>query len=248
MEGRTLIGHLSRSRWPLLRLCLSHETLGEEERRRGGEGLSLLDLLRPSPLSSPSLLLFPSSLFSRLSSTVHPSEYGAEFLLPPALPLLSSVPTVLLDGVSDPSNVGSIVRSCHAFGFRQLLLRSPTARPFSQKAIAASAGSLAFVRVGLWEGEGQRLLREGREKSGVTLVGLSAREGLTVEEVRDRGRKGGKGGKGGAVFWLAVGNESRGLSEEVQSNCDTLCRIPLHEEVESLNAAVATAIAAYHLQ
>ena len=268
VEGRTLITDLAHSRWALLNLCLTPLTLSREmdllmHHLHGEPHRSLLALLPshpppfspslPSPNSGvspsspprvhPSVLRFPAPLLSRLSSTVSCSGYVAEFAVPPPAPLLASVSTVVLDGVSDPVNVGLIARSGAAFGFAQLLTRSPSAHALSQKAIAASAGSLGRVHVHRWEGEGERVLREGRRAGLSTAVGLVAKGGMGVDDVVRLGRRRG----GAAAWWLLVGSESGGLSEQLSARCDALLTLPLHPDVDSLNAATAAAIACYAL-
>ena len=191
--------------------------------------------------SLPSVLRLSEPLLSRLSSTATCSGYLAEFAVPPSPPLLPSLATLLLDGVADPVNIGLLARSAAAFGFSQLLTRAPSAHPLSQKAIAASAGSLGRVTVGSWEGEGEGLLTEARRLGVVQVVGLVAAGGLGVEEVRARLRR------GCCAVWLVVGNESRGISAELLQRCDLLLTLPLHPSVESLNAHTAAAIACYAL-
>ena len=244
VEGRTLIDHLARSRWSLLTLCLSPRTLEEERALLAAGQPSLLALLaRPSAPSSPqpTLLQLRSDLLDRLSSTRTPSQYLAEFACHrPSAALRADVDTVVLDGVADPANLGAIVRSAHAFGAQQVIVRAPSARPFTQKAIAASAGSMGWMQVARWEDGGEEVMRRGRREGSGRTVGLVAAGGASPASVR-------ASLPADCAVWLLVGNESRGLSAALLSECDALCTIPVQPEVESLNASVAAAIACWEL-
>ena len=247
VEGRTLIQHLASSPWQLSRLILSEHTFGRElERGDAGEPHLLQLLSRAADATNAQLLQLPASLTRRLSRATTPSEYMAEYALPAAAtaPALLSSDAVVVDGVSDPTNLASLVRSAHAFGFHQLVLRHGSCSPYSHKAVAGSAGSIAFVGVRQWSDEAQREVHSGRAGGQVCVVGLVASGGTPLRAVAERVRR---RRAEGACVWLVVGNESRGLSGDMLVRCDELCTIPMSSDVESLNAAVAASIACYEL-
>ena len=246
-EGRTLIQHLANSPWQLARLILTEHTLSKELERKGAGEPHLLQLLsRAANEAAGHLLLLPAPLARRLSHATTPSEYMAEFVLPAAAitrPLLSG-DTVVVDGVSDPTNLASLMRSAHAFGFHQLALRHGSCSPYRHKVVAGSAGSIAFVGVRQWSDEVEREVQRIRAGGRVCVVGLVASGGRPLRAVAERVMR---RRAEGACVWLVVGNESRGLSGDMLAGCDELCTIPTSSDVESLNAAVAASIACYEL-
>lgn len=128
-----------------------------------------------------------------------------------------------LHNLSDPGNVGTILRSAAAFGASSVVLGPQTADPYSPKAVRASMGavfSVPLARAAVADLPGSRvaLVAEG----GNPLAGHIA-EPLT----------------------LVVGSEREGLPADVLEQCDVLATIPT--EIDSLNAAMATTVALYEL-
>jgi TrmH family RNA methyltransferase len=134
-------------------------------------------------------------------------------------PPVDAVVRVYLDGVGDPGNVGTIIRTADALLGASVSCGPGTADPFSPKAVRASMGSV-FSRPPI-AGELDALAGP--------IVGLAAHGGGPPDD-----------GPAGA---LVVGSERHGLSEEAVARCDRLWTIPLRPEVESLNVAAAAAIA-----
>lgn len=135
---------------------------------------------------------------------------------------------VVLDGVQDPGNVGTVLRTADAFGCSGLILLPGCADPFGPKTVRASMG--AVFRCPVWTA-GPEELERTLEKSGIPLYGAALRQDtLDVRQVDL---------KRGA---LAIGSEGRGLSEDVLRRCHATIRIPMEPKCESLNAAVAAAI------
>jgi RNA methyltransferase, TrmH family len=137
---------------------------------------------------------------------------------------------VYLHGVGDPGNVGTIVRSAHAFGASCVALGPGCADPHSPKAVRASMGAIFSVALARARGVG--------ELPGVRIA-LSA----DAEEVL-RGEPAG-GADGSAPVTLLVGAERDGLPDDVLAVCERRVRIPIASE--SLNAAMAATVALYEL-
>jgi TrmH family RNA methyltransferase len=129
---------------------------------------------------------------------------------------------VALWGVSDPGNVGTILRSALAFGASCVALGPGSADPFGPKAVRASMGSIFEVPVVRVRAPGEL---PGR------LVGLAGGEGGPLRELEP-----------GPVT-LVIGAEREGLPPEVRKACDELAHIPIRSE--SLNAAMAATVALY---
>lgn len=142
---------------------------------------------------------------------------------------------VALDGITDPHNLGAIIRSAAAFGAHGVII--PERRSASVTAVAwkASAGALARVPVARATNLNRTL--SDYAKAGFTVVGLAG-EGETDI--------GGVPGVAGPLL-LVVGSEGAGLARLTRERCDLLARIPITGETESLNASVAAAIALYEV-
>jgi len=135
---------------------------------------------------------------------------------------------VVLDGVQDPGNVGTILRTLDAFDFDGLLLLEGCADPWSVKTTRASMGAV-FRRdiYMLTAAELFPLL----QRSGLPLYGTALREDTVDAREADLSR-----------CAIAIGSEGRGLSEGVLARCDKTLKIPMSPRCESLNAAVAAAV------
>ena len=137
---------------------------------------------------------------------------------------------LLLDGVSDPSNVGAIIRTAAASGFDQVYMTDNSADAYSQKAVRSSMSGIFRVKV--TRGELDELL---------SVINLP----LVVADM---------GGKN--VFdcaktdkcCLVIGNEGRGVSSAIKEKADYIVSIPMENGVESLNAAVSAGILMYALK
>jgi TrmH family RNA methyltransferase len=133
----------------------------------------------------------------------------------------------------DPGNLGTILRTGDAVGAGGLILIDDCADPFSSEAVRASMGAIFTQRVAAasWAGF-LDWLRAGAGQ----LVGT----GLDAQaDYRDA--------RYSAPTFLLIGNESQGLPEAYQAQCDLLVRIPMLGRADSLNAAVAAAVMAYEV-
>ena len=135
---------------------------------------------------------------------------------------------VALDGVQDPGNVGTVLRTADAFDADGLLLLPGCADPYSPKTVRASMG--AIFRRPVWQCSPEEL-HGLLKRSGLRLYGAALRS--DTADARDLNYD-------GAV--VAIGSEGQGLSRTVLDLCDATVRIPMSERCESLNAAVAAAV------
>jgi 23S rRNA (guanosine2251-2'-O)-methyltransferase len=158
----------------------------------------------------------------------HPDDFSER--TGPTPPLI-----VALDGVTDPRNLGAVVRSAAAFGATGVVVPARRSAGVTAGAWKASAGALARLPVARAVNL-TRTLRSYQE-AGFFVAGLDA-AGDT--EVRDMPVADGP-------LVLVVGSEGRGLSRVVAAACDLLVRIPMASGTESLNAGVAASIALYEI-
>ena len=133
-----------------------------------------------------------------------------------------------LDGVQDPGNVGTVIRTADAFACDAVFLVGACADLYNPKTVRATMG--AVFRQQVWTCTAEELGRLLRE-SGIPLLGAALR-GDTVPL--------GEAKLSGCA--VAVGSEGGGLSEELLAYCKATVRIPMRERCESLNAAVAASV------
>jgi 23S rRNA (guanosine2251-2'-O)-methyltransferase len=137
---------------------------------------------------------------------------------------------VALDGITDPRNLGAVIRSVAAFGAHGVFMTERRAAGITATAWRTSAGAAARVPVS----QVVNLTRSIKEaqKAGFTAIGLDADGETDLYELE------------AAVgpLLVVVGSEGRGLSRLVGETCDLRVRIPMHSDVESLNASVAAAV------
>lgn len=193
------------------------------------------DRLLPQIAAEVETLLLPDDVFDSAAATETPQgvaalvrfkDFDLDDVLRPPRPLV-----VVLAGVQDPGNVGTVVRSAEAFGASGILLAEKTAGRFNPKAVRASAGSIFRVPMV------QVKLAEAAEKlrqHGLRLVATSSHKGTPLDEA-DLAR-------GVAVF---LGSEGAGLPREAMSLMDEAVAIPHSPRVESLNASIAASILLY---
>jgi len=142
---------------------------------------------------------------------------------------------VACDGITDPHNLGAIIRSAAAFGADAVVIperRSASMTAASWKSSAGAAARLPVVRV-----KNLNRALEQMSGAGFTVAGLAGEGDTDVA---------GTPGVNGPLV-LVVGSEGQGLSRLVREHCDALVAIPITSAVESLNASVATAIALYEV-
>lgn len=135
---------------------------------------------------------------------------------------------LVLDGVQDPGNLGTVWRTADAFGASGLLLTGSCADPFGPKAVRATMG--ACFRLPVWKGERQAVAAL-LERSGIPLYATALRE--DTEDI---------GNVDLTQAAVVIGSEGRGISEELLGLCRRTLKIPMEDRCESLNAAVAAAI------
>jgi TrmH family RNA methyltransferase len=201
------------------------------------------DRLLPQLGSQVDTLLLPDKLFDSLVPSESPQGVAAlvrlkEFSLDDVIERLQVGPIVVLAGLQDPGNLGTILRSSEAFGSAGVILGEGTVSPFNSKVVRASAGSV--FRLPVIHGHGKSAaakLEEVSEKlraKGVRLIATSSHKGTPLDQADLKSTV--------AIFF---GNEGAGLPREVMAKMDEVVAIPHTSQVESLNAGVAASITLY---
>ena len=135
-----------------------------------------------------------------------------------------------LDGITDPHNLGAVVRSAAAFGADGVIIPERRNAAMTGSAWKASAGAAARMPIS----QVTNLVRtiQDAKKAGCFVIGLDAQGDQPLSQMSLATES----------IFIIVGSEGKGLSRLVRENCDLVISIPMQSQVESLNASVATAI------
>jgi TrmH family RNA methyltransferase len=140
---------------------------------------------------------------------------------------------VALEGVRDPGNLGTILRTVDSTGAGGVVLLGDSCDPFSVEAVRASMGSIFAAKIARASFDELVALRTAR---GAQMLGASLKGSRFDDEALAPKR---------AI--VLMGNEQSGLPAEMESACDMLVRLPMRGRADSLNLAVATAVMLYDL-
>ncbi|NLJ94048.1 MAG: RNA methyltransferase [Clostridiaceae bacterium] len=140
---------------------------------------------------------------------------------------------VLLDKIADPGNLGTIIRTAHAFNYTGLILKAGSVDPYNPKVLRSTMGSL--FALDLIEVKSYQEIKQLDLK-----LLVSDMNGILLPKY-DRSQI-----KQGHI--LAIGNEAHGIDEDLIKLADDIISIPMARNIESLNAAIAFAIMAYQLE
>ena len=173
-------------------------------------------------------VVLADALFTDISALESPAAMGFVLDLPAAPELLPHVPTVVLDRVQDAGNVGSILRSAGAFGFKQLIAIKGSAALWSPKVLRAGMGAHFGLR--LIESADEALLNQ----LTVPLVVTSSHLGVDIH----------RSAVPMPCAWV-MGHEGPGVSPALAARAAMAVRIPQPGGEESLNVAAAAAICLY---
>lgn len=182
-------------------------------------------------------LLLPDKLFASAVPSQTPQGVAAlaqikTFSLDSILAnAAEAAPLLVVAGVQDPGNLGTILRSAEAFGARGVALGEGTVSAYNSKVVRASAGSV--FRVPAAKSELKTLTAQLRSH-GFRLLATSSHKGVPLPEAGLSGNV--------AIF---VGNEGAGIDKKLLGEMDELITIPHSARVESLNAGVAASIVLY---
>jgi len=141
---------------------------------------------------------------------------------------------VALDGITDPHNLGAIIRSAEAFDCKGIIIPQRRSVGLTGTVAKVAAGALEHIPV-------SRVVNLNRaidelKKKGFLILGLSGDGQLPISEFKEK-----------APLVVIVGAENKGISLLTQKNCDYLLKIPLKGKTSSLNASVAAAISLCYL-
>ena len=182
------------------------------------------------PFAEDQIVRVSDDVFRFLSDEKSPQGILCRIKIPTRALTAPKGKCLLLDGVADPGNVGTIIRTANAAGYEEIYLTEECADPYSPKSVRASMSGVFFTKI----------YRGGR----ADILSVLAETPIVVADM------------GGANvfsfhapkrFALAIGNEANGISDMVQEKAAHTVKIPMQSTQESLNAAISAGIIMYVL-
>ncbi len=141
---------------------------------------------------------------------------------------------LILDHLFDPQNLGSILRSAHAFGVDLVILPKDRSVNISPTVVRLSAGSSEYLSI-CKEANLNRVIKEFK-KIDAWVFGADLTNGQDINNVEFDKKT-----------VLVMGSEKKGMSRLVKDNCDYLVKIPINKDVDSLNVSAAASIILYEI-
>ena len=228
--GRNPVLECLRAKIPAIALYIQlgaepDERVTEAIQIAGSRGLPIIEAQKPE-LDRQS----QNGMHQGIALQVPPYKYAhPEDLLRKALESGEPPLIVALDNISDPRNLGAVIRSVAAFGGHGVVI--PQRRSASVTAVAWRTSAGAAARLPVAKATNLTRTLQDFAEAGLQIVGLDAGGDMTLDEYD---------GTTGLV--VVVGSEGKGLSRLVREQCDTVLGIPMAGPVESLNASVAAGV------
>jgi 23S rRNA (guanosine2251-2'-O)-methyltransferase len=141
---------------------------------------------------------------------------------------------IILDGIEDPHNLGSIIRTAETAGVHGIIIPKRRAATVNSTVNKASAGAVEHMKIARVTNISDTI--EELKREGLWICGTDVE---TNKYYYNQDLKGPIG--------IVIGNEGKGISEKVKKNCDFLVKIPMQGKIKSLNAAVSTGIVVYEV-
>jgi 23S rRNA (guanosine2251-2'-O)-methyltransferase len=237
LSGRNSVVEALRAKVPATALFLASriemdERVREAVKIAGARGLAVNEITRPEMDRMTGF----DSVHQGIALSVPPYKYQHPMELLDLILSRGQKPLlVALDGITDPRNLGAIIRSVAAFGGQGVILPQRRSTGVTASAWKTSAGAAARVPVAL-AANLNATLKEFK-KRGVFVVGLDGSGEMSLPNF-DLGTE---------PLVLVVGSEGKGLSRLVTENCDAVLSIPIARDTESLNAGIAASVTLYEI-
>lgn len=140
---------------------------------------------------------------------------------------------LILDGIQDPGNLGTIIRSCVAFNINTIILSPDSVDVYNPKVVRATQGMIFNINILYLPivNEINKLKNTGYKIYGTKVTGGESLSNFEIDK----------------KFAIIMGNEGKGVSDSILNMCDKYIYIPMKNNVESLNVAIATSIILYEL-
>lgn len=183
----------------------------------------VIDLITTDINKYPDAYVVTDEIMRKLSNQVTPSNVCAVINY-----LSSSIEegnAIVLDSLQDPGNLGTIIRSAVAFGFKNIILGKNTVDIYNDKVLRSTEGMIFYVNIMKID-----LINniDSLKEMGYTIVGASLDANNSIKDVKDK------------KLALIIGNEGAGMNEFIK--CDYYVKINMDSKCESLNAGVSASI------
>ncbi len=175
------------------------------------------------------IFLIKRELFKSVSDTKSPS--GIIAVIEKKKAVFNGKDAIVLDGISDPGNIGTIIRTAVCCGIYNIFAVN-CAEVYSPKAVRASMGGVFHISV--FEKENREDILEDLSDHNLYALDMAGKNIFEYEF---------KNNEKNSAF--AVGNEAHGLSEKIKSAATEVLSLPMSGKIQSLNAAVSLSVAAY---
>ena len=217
---------------------LKEKKVRDKERRFFIEGDHLISEARKqnlvletiSTVNESADFLVTKEIMKKISSQATISENAAVVRFIPEDKISGNI--IVLDGIQDPGNLGTIIRSCIAFGFTNIILGDTSVDLYNPKVIRATEGMIFHINV-----LRRNLLDFLPTLKGMNykIVGTDVVSGKDIRKLKKEN------------IALVLGNEGNGISEDVKNLCDEFVNIKMSSNCESLNVGVAASILMYEV-
>jgi RNA methyltransferase, TrmH family len=189
-----------------------------------------VELFCTNPLQLPKETMIEEHEMKKISNLFHPSNCLAIFKKPTFASLdVNQKISLVLDGIQDPGNLGTIIRTAHWFGIQNIICSLDTADAYAPKVVQASMGSIGAVHI----------LRKDlptflTEQNNIPIIAASL-QGLPIKDY-----------KRFSEAIIVMGKEGEGIRPDVAKLCSHHVKIDALGNAESLNVAVATGILCHY--
>lgn len=217
---------------------LKEKKVRDKERRFFIEGDHLISEARKQNLVLETIstvdesadFLVTKEIMKKISSQATISENAAVVRFIPEDKISGNI--IVLDGIQDPGNLGTIIRSCIAFGFTNIILGDTSVDLYNPKVIRATEGMIFHINV-----LRRNLLDFLPTLKGMDykIVGTDVASGKDIRKLKKEN------------IALVLGNEGNGISEDVKNLCDEFVNVKMSSNCESLNVGVAASILMYEV-
>ncbi len=141
---------------------------------------------------------------------------------------------LILDQVTDPQNIGAIIRSCAAFNSLALIMQDKNSPTETGAMAKASAGTIEYLPICRVTNISRAI--EQLKEVGFWIIGMDGYAQTTIDKMNKSGKTA-----------IIMGSEGKGMRRLIEESCDSTVKLPMNEKVESLNVATAAAIALYEI-
>ena len=140
---------------------------------------------------------------------------------------------LILDGIQDPGNAGTIIRNSVAFDIDTIIFSNDSVSPYNEKVLRSTGGMIFNTNIIIDNIE--ELIKEIKAKN-IKVIGTSLKSSISLEKLEKIDE-----------FAIIFGNEGNGVKENILNLCDKIVRIDMNPKCESLNVGVSSAIILYYL-